>query len=145
MYFHAPLHWQVKVNSTYFKHKVWPHQPCWLSALLTQCPCGTVQTGTGKVDPARKLKCTTAARVLRLSIIYIWNDTLKNIYDSFLNFTQTIASWTKDVKETCTNMNTNLNLQSFNFQNFTDVLNLYFFWFDNIFKLENYSIFLLHI
>ena len=28
---------------------------------LTQCPCGTVQTGTGKVDPARKLKCTTAA------------------------------------------------------------------------------------
>ena len=23
---------------------------------------GTVQTGTGKVDPARKLKCTTAAR-----------------------------------------------------------------------------------
>ena len=30
--------------------------------LLTQCPCGTVQTGTGKVDPARKLKCTTAAR-----------------------------------------------------------------------------------
>ena len=33
-----------------------------MSALLTQCPCGTVQTGTGKVDPARKLKCTTAAR-----------------------------------------------------------------------------------
>ena len=25
-------------------------------ALLTQCPCGTVQTGTGKVDPARKFK-----------------------------------------------------------------------------------------
>ena len=25
-------------------------------------PCGKVQTGIGKVDPARKLKCTTAAR-----------------------------------------------------------------------------------
>ena len=33
-----------------------------MSALLTQCPCFTVQTGTGKVDPARKLKCTTVAR-----------------------------------------------------------------------------------
>ena len=31
------------------KHKVW------FSALLTQCPCGKVQIGTGKVDPARKL------------------------------------------------------------------------------------------
>ena len=33
-----------------------------MSALLTQSPGDTVQTGTGKVDPARKLKCTTAAR-----------------------------------------------------------------------------------
>jgi len=31
---------------------------------LAQCPGDTVQTGTGKVDPARKFKCTTAARVL---------------------------------------------------------------------------------
>ena len=31
-------------------------------ALLTQCPYGTVQTGTEKVDPARKFKCTMAAR-----------------------------------------------------------------------------------
>ena len=31
-------------------------------ALLTQIPGDTVQTGTGKVDPARKFKCT--ARVL---------------------------------------------------------------------------------
>ena len=33
-----------------------------MSALFTQCPGDTVQTGTGKVDPARKFKCTTAAR-----------------------------------------------------------------------------------
>ena len=33
-----------------------------MSALLTQSPGDTVQTGTGKVDPARKLKCTKAAR-----------------------------------------------------------------------------------
>jgi len=33
-----------------------------VSALFTLCPCGTVQTGTEKVDPARKFKCTTAAR-----------------------------------------------------------------------------------
>ena len=46
----------VKVNSTYMKHKVWPHQPCCTIEL------GTVQTGTGKVDPAQKFKCTTAAR-----------------------------------------------------------------------------------
>ena len=34
-----------------------------MSALLTKSPGDTVQTGTGKVDPARKFKCTTAARV----------------------------------------------------------------------------------
>ena len=50
------------------KHKVLLRQPCctgwsyWVSALLTQSPGDTVQTGTGKVDPARKFKCTTAAR-----------------------------------------------------------------------------------
>ena len=33
-----------------------------MSALFTQCPGDTVQTGTGKVDPAWKFKCTTAAR-----------------------------------------------------------------------------------
>ena len=35
-----------------------------MSALLTQSPGDTVQTETGKVDPARKFKCTTAARVM---------------------------------------------------------------------------------
>ena len=30
--------------------------------LLTQSPGDKVQTGTGKVDPARNFKCTTAAR-----------------------------------------------------------------------------------
>jgi len=33
-----------------------------VSALLNQCPGDTVQTGTGKLDPARKFKCTTAVR-----------------------------------------------------------------------------------
>ena len=33
-----------------------------MSALFTQCLGDTVQTGTGNVDPARKFKCTTAAR-----------------------------------------------------------------------------------
>ena len=30
--------------------------------LVLSIELGTVQTGTGKVDPARKFKCTTAAR-----------------------------------------------------------------------------------
>ena len=38
-----------------------PASSYWVSALFTQCPGDTVQTGTGKVDPARKFKCTTAA------------------------------------------------------------------------------------
>ena len=33
-----------------------------MSALFTQCLDDTVQTGTGKVDPARKFKFPTAAR-----------------------------------------------------------------------------------
>ena len=60
----APL---VKVNSTYMKHKsdrvnrVAPaYSP--VDCLLCQCLYGTVQTGSGKVDPARKFKCTTAVR-----------------------------------------------------------------------------------
>ena len=36
-----------------------------MSALLAQSPGDTVRTGTGKVDPARKFKCTTAARVMK--------------------------------------------------------------------------------
>ena len=70
----APL---VKVNSTYMKsdrvNLVAPAISCWLSALLTQCPRGTVQTGTGKVDPARKFKCTTAARDLEQIVYLIFN------------------------------------------------------------------------
>ena len=34
-----------------------------MSALFTQCPGDTIQTGIGKVDPHRKFKCSTAARV----------------------------------------------------------------------------------
>ena len=33
-----------------------------LHRLVLSIELGTVQTGTGKVDPARKCKCTTAAR-----------------------------------------------------------------------------------
>ena len=33
-----------------------------LQRLVLSIELGTVQTGTGKVDPARKFKCTTAAR-----------------------------------------------------------------------------------
>jgi len=36
-----------------------------VSALFKQCPGDTVQTGSGKVDPAQKFKCTTAARDLK--------------------------------------------------------------------------------
>ena len=36
-----------------------------MSALFTQCPDDTVQAGTGNVDPARKFKCTTAARAYK--------------------------------------------------------------------------------
>ena len=67
---HAPL------------HKVWPRQPCctglsyWVSALLTQSLGDTVQTGTGKVDPARKFKSTTAAR-----ISYVMNFEILKFYD----------------------------------------------------------------
>ena len=32
--------------------------------LVLTLKLGTVQTGTGKVDPARKLKCTTATRAM---------------------------------------------------------------------------------
>ena len=42
-----------------------------MSALLTQSPGDTVQTGTGKVDPARKFNCTTAARDADLRIYFI--------------------------------------------------------------------------
>ena len=51
---HAPLTIQQKINS--------------VSALSTQCPGNTVQTGTGNVDPARKFKCTTAARAQSLDV-----------------------------------------------------------------------------
>jgi len=50
-----------------------------VSTLFTQCPGDTVQTGTGKVYPARKLKCTMAARVLS----FLENkdiSTLHNVY-----------------------------------------------------------------
>ena len=39
-----------------------------MSALIIQCPGDTVQTGTGKVDPARKFKCTMAARGLQRTV-----------------------------------------------------------------------------
>ena len=41
-----------------------------MSVLLTQCLCGTVQTETGKVDPARKFKCTTGPAVREVDIVF---------------------------------------------------------------------------
>jgi len=41
------------------------------AVLFTQRLGDTVQTGTGKVDPARKFKCTTAARDTQTSIIIL--------------------------------------------------------------------------
>ena len=47
-----------------------------MSALLIQSPGDTVQTGTGKVDPARKFKCTTTTRDLvgEKLCVKIWKD-----------------------------------------------------------------------
>ena len=45
-----------------------PASPVDCLLLLTYCPCGTVKAGTGKVDPARKFKCTTAARDIVMHI-----------------------------------------------------------------------------
>ena len=42
------------------KHKV--TESTLLHRLVMSIELGTVQTGTGKVDMARKFKCTTAAR-----------------------------------------------------------------------------------
>ena len=39
------------------------HIECLLYLPTDQSPRDTVQTGTGRVDPARKFKCTTAARI----------------------------------------------------------------------------------
>jgi len=44
-----------------------------VSALYTQCPGNTVQSGTGKVDPAQKYKCTTAARVYGKTLLIFFN------------------------------------------------------------------------
>ena len=40
-----------------------------LHRLVLSIELGTVQTGTGKVDPTRKFKCTTAARVISYSLL----------------------------------------------------------------------------
>ena len=46
------------------------------------CPGDTVQTGTGKVDPARKFKCTTAAS----GLLWIWTWIPKTQFFNFLPF-----------------------------------------------------------
>ena len=68
----------VKVNSTY--------KVCPVSAAFTQCPVDTLQTGTGKVDPAREFKCTTAARpcfciTKFLSVYNTWGYSLPIIFE----------------------------------------------------------------
>ena len=47
-----------------------------MSALYTQCPGDAVQTGTGKVDPARKFKCTTAARDYQYILLSLRHNSL---------------------------------------------------------------------
>ena len=46
---------------------------------INQCPGDTVQTGTGKVDPARKFKWTTTARAQSTLMICVFFLTVKNI------------------------------------------------------------------
>ena len=41
--------------------------------MCPQCPGDTVQTVTGKIDPARKFKCTMAARELVLISVNFFN------------------------------------------------------------------------
>jgi len=41
-----------------------------LHRLVMSIELGAVQTGTGKVDPARKFKCTTAARVYSFNSLF---------------------------------------------------------------------------
>ena len=57
----------VKVNSTQSLTASTLLHRLVLSALFTQCPGDTVQTWTGQLDPARKFKCTAAARVYYLT------------------------------------------------------------------------------
>ena len=59
----APL---VKINSTFLKHKVGPRQPA--------SPVHRARYSTnwdGKVDPARKFNCTTAADASAHILIFI--------------------------------------------------------------------------
>ena len=57
-----------------------------MSALLTQSPGDTVQTVTGKIDPARKFKCTTAARDIPkfLVLLHLQNYVTKYVTASSL-------------------------------------------------------------
>ena len=57
-----------------------------MSVLLTQSPGDTVQSGTGKVDPASKFKCTTAAVWLFSYTLgrYAWD--ISQIYWRFNEF-----------------------------------------------------------
>ena len=59
---------------------------------------GTVQTGIGKVDPAQKFKCTTAARVTDMQAKFISGDILKGIVSIKL----------KIIKYTCKNRKRNI-------------------------------------
>ena len=54
-----------------------------MSALFTQCPGDTVQTGTRKVDPAPKFKCTRAGRdILNYSPTVMFRGTHCSLVDN---------------------------------------------------------------
>ena len=82
----------VKINSTYKKHKAWPRQPCCTASPVHRA--GTVQTGTGKVYPARKFICTTAARVLYLNLlIKYFSFLVKNERKLLMKILQKKSKW----------------------------------------------------
>ena len=82
-----------KVNSTYIKHKVCVNLVAQASPAIE---LGTVQTGTGMVEPARKLKCTMASLLygfvditLQLNFIcinYTYNYNEYNSYEKYILF-----------------------------------------------------------
>ena len=58
-----------------------------MSALFTQCPGHTVQTGAGNVDPAQKFKCTSAARFISRDTLHQGcnaREVISEVYTSFV-------------------------------------------------------------
>ena len=71
-----------------------------LHRLLLFIELGTVQTGTGKVDPARKLKCTTAASDLLFRKMFWTEFRVRNLWtrESYRNHLRKFNHWAADIK-----------------------------------------------